>query len=263
MHCSSCTIACGLHRQGGFQAADRRALSSRNLSTMQSSSPIVFLVPRCGNASTNSVLFLVSLVSRTVETTHVSFFFRLFLRLSPKRRLTSFGPASSHRTILVGFETSFSSPWRRLVAPGVVDDVVAAVVAPTWTMQATKMANVRSNSFLGTSMKRTQVTWTAPARATRVLEVRAAGKEAGVGVYGTKAGMTQVFTRKGNAVPVTVISLGEGNYVTQVRETDLHAKVVEEMDENERTCNWIRRRVKDRRMEWNEPLTRHAGCNST
>lgn len=52
-----------------------------------------------------------------------------------------------------------------------------------------------------------------------MLEVRAAGKEAGVGVYGTKAGMTQVFTRKGNSVPVTVISLGEGTFVTQVRET--------------------------------------------
>lgn len=86
-------------------------------------------------------------------------------------------------------------------------------------MQATKMANVRSTSFLGTSVKRTNVPWTVPARATRVLEVRAAGKEAGVGVYGTKAGMTQVFTRKGNSVPVTVISLGEGTFVTQVRET--------------------------------------------
>lgn len=116
MHYSSCTIACGLHRQGDFQAADRRALSSRNLSTMQSSSPIVFLVRRCGNASKTSVLFLLSLVSRRSKPPIFHFFFRLFLRLSPERRLTSSLLAYSHVRVPVGFETCFSSPWRRLVA---------------------------------------------------------------------------------------------------------------------------------------------------
>lgn len=41
-------------------------------------------------------------------------------------------------------------------------------------------------------------------------------KEAGVGLFGTKAGMTQIFTKEGLALPATVIALEEGNIVTQV-----------------------------------------------
>lgn len=48
------------------------------------------------------------------------------------------------------------------------------------------------------------------------LLVQARAKEAGVGIFGTKAGMTQIFTRDGLALPATVIALEEGNIVTQV-----------------------------------------------
>ncbi|GAB4817009.1 hypothetical protein N2152v2_004055 [Parachlorella kessleri] len=41
--------------------------------------------------------------------------------------------------------------------------------------------------------------------------------EAGVGIFGTKAGMTQIFTAEGLAVPATVIALEDGNIVTQVK----------------------------------------------
>ena len=41
--------------------------------------------------------------------------------------------------------------------------------------------------------------------------------DAGVGAFGSKAGMTQVFTEDGLCVPVTVIAVREGNVVTQVR----------------------------------------------
>ena len=41
--------------------------------------------------------------------------------------------------------------------------------------------------------------------------------DAGVGAFGSKAGMTQVFTADGLCVPVTVIAVREGNVVTQVR----------------------------------------------
>jgi hypothetical protein len=48
------------------------------------------------------------------------------------------------------------------------------------------------------------------------LDVSARTGEVGVGIFGTKAGMTQIFTADGLAVPVTVIALEEGNLVTQV-----------------------------------------------
>jgi large subunit ribosomal protein L3 len=41
--------------------------------------------------------------------------------------------------------------------------------------------------------------------------------DAGVGVFGNKAGMTQLFTEEGLCVPVTVIAVQAGNVVTQVR----------------------------------------------
>lgn len=47
--------------------------------------------------------------------------------------------------------------------------------------------------------------------------VLARAKEAGVGIFGTKAGMTQIFTKDGLALPATVIALEDGNIVTQVR----------------------------------------------
>jgi large subunit ribosomal protein L3 len=41
--------------------------------------------------------------------------------------------------------------------------------------------------------------------------------DSGVGAFGSKAGMTQIFTEEGLCVPVTVIAVREGNIVTQVR----------------------------------------------
>ncbi len=48
------------------------------------------------------------------------------------------------------------------------------------------------------------------------LTVHARSGEAGMGMFGTKAGMTQIFTPEGLALPATVIALEEGNVVTQV-----------------------------------------------
>jgi hypothetical protein len=55
-----------------------------------------------------------------------------------------------------------------------------------------------------------------PASARQALQV-AAGMKAGVGMFGEKAGMTQVFTEDGKVLPVTVISVANGNVVTMVR----------------------------------------------
>ncbi|GAQ84415.1 chloroplast ribosomal protein L3 precursor [Klebsormidium nitens] len=51
-------------------------------------------------------------------------------------------------------------------------------------------------------------------------KVAMASYEAGVGVYGNKAGMMQVFDAEGNAIPVTVIAFHDGNIVTQVKTPD-------------------------------------------
>lgn len=40
--------------------------------------------------------------------------------------------------------------------------------------------------------------------------------DSGVGAFGSKAGMTQIFTDDGLCVPATVIAVREGNIVTQV-----------------------------------------------
>lgn len=49
--------------------------------------------------------------------------------------------------------------------------------------------------------------------------VQARQHEAGVGIFGTKAGMMTFFTPEGAAVPATVIALEEGNVVTAVKST--------------------------------------------
>ena len=55
-----------------------------------------------------------------------------------------------------------------------------------------------------------------PVQRPNTLTVIARAPEAGVGMFGTKAGMTQIFGPKGVAMPATVIALEEGNVVTQV-----------------------------------------------
>ncbi|KAF8072695.1 RPL3 [Scenedesmus sp. PABB004] len=60
-----------------------------------------------------------------------------------------------------------------------------------------------------------------PGRAgARTLVVQARQAEAGVGIFGTKAGMMTYFTEEGTAVPATVIALEEGNMVTAVKSAD-------------------------------------------
>lgn len=60
-----------------------------------------------------------------------------------------------------------------------------------------------------------------PARAAASrLVVQARQHEAGVGIFGTKAGMMTFFTPEGAAVPATVIALEEGNIVTMVKTQD-------------------------------------------
>ena len=75
-------------------------------------------------------------------------------------------------------------------------------------------ATSSSSSFMGARVA-------APARSVRTaaaggLKVEAR-YDAGVGVFGNKAGMTQLFTEEGLCVPVTVIAVQAGNVVTQVR----------------------------------------------
>lgn len=60
----------------------------------------------------------------------------------------------------------------------------------------------------------------APQRRCR-LAVQARQYEVGVGLFGTKAGMTQIFVDEGlSALPATVIALEPGNIVAQVKTRD-------------------------------------------
>eukprot|EP00959_Pyramimonas_sp_CCMP1952_P306287 6410380-Pyramimonas_sp.AAC.1 len=72
-----------------------------------------------------------------------------------------------------------------------------------------------SSAFMGAAMPARLSMRTTSDRG--ALCVRANTFEAGVGLMGNKAGMTQIFTEAGVSVPVTVIALGDGNVVTQVR----------------------------------------------
>ena len=91
--------------------------------------------------------------------------------------------------------------------------LAAGVRAPASAAKSLK-ATSSSSSFMGTRVA-------APARSVRTaaaggLKVEAK-YDAGVGVFGNKAGMTQLFTEDGLCVPVTVIAVQAGNVVTQVR----------------------------------------------
>ena len=89
----------------------------------------------------------------------------------------------------------------------------AGVRTPASAAKSLK-ATSSSSSFMGARVA-------APARSVRTaaaggLKVEAK-YDAGVGVFGNKAGMTQLFTEDGLCVPVTVIAVQAGNVVTQVR----------------------------------------------
>lgn len=76
-------------------------------------------------------------------------------------------------------------------------------------MQA--FSSVRANAG-----QRVAIKAPAPVRASRAcLTVQARSFRAGVGLMGTKAGMTTIFQEDGVAVPCTVIALESSNYVTQ------------------------------------------------
>lgn len=64
-----------------------------------------------------------------------------------------------------------------------------------------------------------------PRAATFRVDARQA--EPGIGIYGTKAGMTQIYKENGVCLPATVIAIDEGNIVTQVKtpETDGYGAV--------------------------------------
>jgi len=92
----------------------------------------------------------------------------------------------------------------------------AGVRAPASAAKSLK-ATSSSSSFMGARVA-------APARSVRAaaaggLKVEAR-YDAGVGVFGNKAGMTQLFTEEGLCVPVTVIAVQAGNVVTQVKTED-------------------------------------------
>lgn len=48
------------------------------------------------------------------------------------------------------------------------------------------------------------------------MSIEARAHAAGMGLWATKAGMTQIFTPEGLCLPATVLALEEGNIVTQV-----------------------------------------------
>jgi len=76
-----------------------------------------------------------------------------------------------------------------------------------------------SSSFMGASLAAAAPVRAARAGAAGGLMVEAR-YDAGVGVFGNKAGMTQLFTEDGLCVPVTVIAVQAGNVVTQVKTED-------------------------------------------
>lgn len=112
-----------------------------------------------------------------------------------------------------------SAPKQRVSAQAVATSRPVAAAAG-------KLASRESASF-GASAAFSGSSFSARAVARGSLVVRSNTLEAGVGIYGNKAGMTQVFTEDGLVVPVTVISVNDGNLVTMVKtkETDGYTAV--------------------------------------
>lgn len=75
-----------------------------------------------------------------------------------------------------------------------------------------------SSGFMGSAMAVRMTTRNTSGRG--ALCVRMNTLEAGVGLMGQKAGMTQIFTGEGVSIPVTVISIADGNMVTMVKTGD-------------------------------------------
>lgn len=77
-------------------------------------------------------------------------------------------------------------------------------------------SSVRANR--GTALSAKAAVPRASARNALVVEARA--PRAGVGLMGTKAGMTTVFEEDGSAIACTVIGFESANYVTRVFTSD-------------------------------------------
>ena len=89
------------------------------------------------------------------------------------------------------------------------------------------MRSKRTTAFTGSRQRLNAANGVRPARVASRMDVQARAPEAGVGVFGTKAGMMSYFTEDGLCIPATVIALEEGNIVTMVKtaETDGYAAV--------------------------------------
>lgn len=77
------------------------------------------------------------------------------------------------------------------------------------------------SAFKGSFQPARNVARAGTSRSTRLV-VQARSLQAGVGAFGTKAGMMSYFTQDGLCVPATVVALEKGNIVTAVKtqETD-------------------------------------------
>lgn len=76
--------------------------------------------------------------------------------------------------------------------------------------------SLKASSFAGQRLVTPTASSAARNVAPRNIQIQCRTLEAGVGLYGTKAGMTTYY-RDGLAYPATVIAIEEGNIVTQVK----------------------------------------------
>ena len=82
---------------------------------------------------------------------------------------------------------------------------------------ASALASRKSSSFNARSSLMTSSTTTSSSSSSRGARLQTFARvDGGVGVFGNKAGMTQIFTDDGLCVPVTVIAVKDGNYVSAV-----------------------------------------------
>jgi len=92
-----------------------------------------------------------------------------------------------------------------------------SALAQTFTAtSASALASRKSSSFNARSSLMTSSTSSSSSSRGARLQTFAR-VDGGVGVFGNKAGMTQIFTDDGLCVPVTVIAVKDGNYVSAVR----------------------------------------------
>lgn len=82
------------------------------------------------------------------------------------------------------------------------------------------MRHLNASSFAGQRVLARQTISARPS-CRNVVQIQCRSLEAGVGIFGTKAGMTTLY-KDGTALPATVIALEEGNIVTQVKTEETH-----------------------------------------